>query len=37
MHDTFTSAKTKLGRTKPSTRPNTARGLDVAVVDVRTA
>ena len=32
MHDTFTTAKTKAGRTKPSTGPHAARGLDIAAL-----
>ena len=34
MQDTFTTAKTKVGRTKPSTGPHAARGLDIAVLDI---
>jgi len=30
MQDAFTTAKTKVGRTKPSTGAHAARGLDVA-------
>jgi len=40
MQDTFTTTKTKLGRTKPSTGPHAAGGLDIAglsVLNVRTA
>jgi len=33
MWDTFTIAKTKLGRTKPSTGPHATRGLDIAALD----
>jgi len=33
MQDTFTTAKSKLGRTKPSTGPHADRGLDIAALD----
>jgi len=33
MQDAFTTTKTKVGRTKPSTGPHAARGLDIAALD----
>jgi len=33
MQDIFTTAKTKPGRTNPSTGPHAARGLDIASLD----
>jgi len=34
MQDTFSTAKTKLGRTKPSAGPHAGRGLDIADLDL---